>query len=71
MPSAAGEAPAGWDATGHPLWHRMWTLLHTPAVSLPGATGPHGVPVGVQGIGPCRQDERVLAIAAWMHARLG
>jgi Asp-tRNA(Asn)/Glu-tRNA(Gln) amidotransferase A subunit family amidase len=71
VPSAQGEAPEGLDATGNPLFNRMWTLLHTPAVSLPGAMGPHGLPVGVQVIGPCGQDDRVLAIAAWMHERLG
>lgn len=70
VPSAPGEAPAGLDATGNPLLNRMWTLLHTPAVSLPGAVGPHGLPVGVQVIGPRSQDERLLAIAAWMHQRL-
>ncbi len=70
VPSAPGEAPAGLDATGNPLFNRMWTLLHTPAVSLPGAHGAHGLPVGVQVIGPCGQDERLLAIAAWMHVRL-
>lgn len=71
VPSAPGEAPDGLDATGSPLFNRMWTLLHTPAVSLPGAVGPHGLPVGVQVIGPCGQDDHVLAVAAWMHERLG
>lgn len=71
VPSAPGEAPAGLDTTGDPLFNRMWTLLHTPAVTLPGHTGPHGLPVGVQVIGPLGMDERLLAIAAWMQDRLG
>jgi Asp-tRNA(Asn)/Glu-tRNA(Gln) amidotransferase A subunit family amidase len=71
VPSAPGEAPAGLEATGNPIFNRMWTLLHTPAVTLPSHVGPHGLPVGVQVIGPLRMDDRLLAIAAWMHARLG
>jgi Asp-tRNA(Asn)/Glu-tRNA(Gln) amidotransferase A subunit family amidase len=71
VPSAPGEAPRGLDATGDPLFNRMWTLLHVPAVTLPGFTGPNGLPVGVQVIGPLGQDDRLLAIAAWMHARIG
>jgi Asp-tRNA(Asn)/Glu-tRNA(Gln) amidotransferase A subunit family amidase len=71
VPSAPGEAPRGLDATGDPLFNRMWTLLHVPAVTLPGFTGAHGLPVGVQVIGPLGQDDRLLAIAAWMHARIG
>jgi Asp-tRNA(Asn)/Glu-tRNA(Gln) amidotransferase A subunit family amidase len=70
VPSAPGEAPAGLEATGNPIFNRMWTLLHTPAVTLPSHTGPHGLPVGVQVIGPLGMDDRLLAIAAWMHARL-
>jgi Asp-tRNA(Asn)/Glu-tRNA(Gln) amidotransferase A subunit family amidase len=71
VPSAPGEAPAGLDATGNPVFNRLWTLLHTPAVTLPGLSGPHGLPVGIQVIGPLGMDERLLAIAAWMHPCLG
>jgi Asp-tRNA(Asn)/Glu-tRNA(Gln) amidotransferase A subunit family amidase len=71
VPSAPGEAPAGLDATGNPIFNRMWTLLHTPAVNLPGHIGPHGLPVGVQVIGPLGMDDRLLSIAAWMHSRIG
>jgi amidase len=70
VPSAPGEAPVGLEATGNPIFNRMWTLLHTPAVTLPSHTGPNGLPVGVQVIGPLGMDDRLLAIAAWVHARL-
>ena len=70
VPSAPGEAPEGLSATGDPLFNRMWTLLHTPAVNLPGLVGTHGLPVGVQVIGSVGQDDRLLAIAAWMQTRL-
>jgi Asp-tRNA(Asn)/Glu-tRNA(Gln) amidotransferase A subunit family amidase len=69
-PSAPGEAPAGLSATGNPLFNRMWTLLHVPAVSLPGYVGANGLPVGVQVIGPIGADDRLLAIADWLHVRL-
>lgn len=71
VPSAPGEAPEGLEATGSPIFNRMWTLLHTPAVTLPGHTGPQGLPVGVQVIGALGQDDRLLAITAWMQERLG
>lgn len=70
VPSAPGEAPAGLEATGNPLFNRMWTLLHTPAVSLPGRTGAHGLPVGIQLVGPLQADACVLAVAAWAHPLL-
>ena len=70
VPSAAGEAPAGLGATGNPLFNRMWTLLHTPVISLPGLSGPQGLPVGVQAVGALGADDHLLAAAAWMHPRL-
>ena len=70
VPSAPGEAPAGLGATGNPLFNRMWTLLHTPVISLPGLSGPQGLPVGVQAVGPLGADDHLLAVAAWMHPHL-
>ena len=71
VPSAPGEAPAGLGATGNPLFNRTWTLLHTPVISLPGLSGPQGLPVGVQAVGPLGADDHLLAVAAWMHPHLG
>ena len=70
VPSAPGEAPAGLGATGNPLFNRTWTLLHTPVVNLPGLSGPQGLPVGVQAVGPLGGDDHLLAAAAWMHPHL-
>ena len=70
VPSAPGEAPAGLEATGDPIFNRLWTLLHPPAVNLPGLSGPQGLPVGVQAIGPIGADESLLAAAGWMQAQL-
>lgn len=64
-PSAPGEAPKGLGATGNPVFQTMWTLLHVPCVTLPTATGPNGLPVGVQMIGRRGDDRRVLETAKW------
>jgi amidase len=70
-PSTAGEAPAGIDATGDPLFNRIWTLLHVPVVHVPFAHGPHGLPVGVTVAGAVGDDRTTLRAADWIHARLG
>ncbi len=69
-PSTTGEAPAGLEATGDPLYCRAWTLLGLPCVHLPFARGAHGLPVGVQLVGRMGDDHRLLAIAHWAHERL-
>jgi Asp-tRNA(Asn)/Glu-tRNA(Gln) amidotransferase A subunit family amidase len=62
-PAAAGEPPLA-DTTGDPAFCRIWTLLGTPAVTLPGLRGPDGLPLGVQLVGPRDDDARLLAVAA-------
>ena len=42
VPSSIGEAPAGLDGTGDPLFCRSWTLLGLPCVHLPFARGQSG-----------------------------
>ena len=69
-PSAVGTAPRGLNATGDPLFSRMWTLLGVPSVTLPGATGQLGLPIGVQLIGTFREDDKLLAIARWVEDKL-
>ncbi|HEX7384570.1 MAG TPA: amidase, partial [Burkholderiaceae bacterium] len=66
-PSAPGEAPKGLAATGDPVFCRIWTLLGAPAVNVPGAKGPTGLPVGVQVVGRPREDARALGVAEWLH----
>ena len=70
-PSTVGEAPAGIQATGDPLFNRMWTLLHTPCVHLPSGLGPRGLPVGVTIAGPIGAERATLLAADWIHARIG
>jgi amidase len=69
-PSAPGEAPASLAATGDPIFCRMWTVLHVPAINLPCGLGPHGLPVGLQIIGRRGDDARALAVADWVHQRM-
>ncbi|CAB3793664.1 amidase [Pararobbsia alpina] len=59
VPSATGEAPAGTSWTGDPVFNRMWSLLGTPALTLPVGNGPNGLPIGVQLVGR-RDSDRVL-----------
>ncbi|MGE5146731.1 MAG: amidase [Candidatus Eiseniibacteriota bacterium] len=68
--SAPGEAPKGLAGTGDPTFNRLWTVLHTPALTLPSGTGPQGLPLGVQLVGRFRDDARVIAAARWIAARL-
>ncbi len=69
-PSAVGTAPRGLHATGDPLFSRMWTLLGVPSITLPGYTGQLGLPIGVQLIGDFREDDKLLAMARWVEAKL-
>ena len=61
-PAVLGEAPTT-ETTGDPLLCRMWTLLGTPAIAVPGLTGPAGLPVGVQVTAPPGRDAIALGAA--------
>jgi Asp-tRNA(Asn)/Glu-tRNA(Gln) amidotransferase A subunit family amidase len=63
-PAAAGEAPVGRQDTGNPVFNSMWTLLHVPCIGIPCSTGPNGMPVGVQIVGPRFGDAALLDVAA-------
>ena len=69
VPAALGEAPLRSEGnTGDPLLCRAWTLLGVPAISVPGLTGPAGMPVGVQLIG--LDEAAVLGAAKRVEAAL-
>jgi len=70
-PSAIGEAPIGIQATGDPLFNRIWTLLRTPCVHVPCALGSHGLPLGVSVVGPPHADRATLLAAHWVQAKIG
>jgi Asp-tRNA(Asn)/Glu-tRNA(Gln) amidotransferase A subunit family amidase len=66
VPAVVGEPPAlSEGVTGDPLFCRPWTLLGTPALSVPGLTGSHGAPAGVQLVGAVGADPAVLDAGAF------
>jgi amidase len=68
-PAAVGEAPVGLGSTGDPAFNRIWTLLGTPAASLPLGRGPAGLPVGVQVVGAPGADAALAATCGWIVDR--
>ena len=69
-PSAPGEAPKGLDATGDPIFSRMWSLLRVPSVTLPAGTGAAGLPLGIQLVGRYENDNGLLRDAQWIQSAL-
>ncbi len=61
-PAVLGEAPSI-DTTGDPLLCRMWTLLGTPTIAVPGLHGADGLPIGLQVVGPRGRDGVALGAA--------
>jgi len=70
VPAAPGEAPAGLAYTGNPVFNRMWTLLGTPAVTIPAGRGPSGLPVGIQLVGRIGDDARLMECALFAERAL-
>jgi len=69
-PSAQGEAPDSLDNTGDPVFCRIWTVLHTPAINVPAGLGAQGMPVGLQVIGPVSSDALTLSAAHAVHQHI-
>ncbi|MGH6725447.1 MAG: amidase [Pseudolabrys sp.] len=67
--AAPGEAPIG-TATGNPVFCSAWSLLGTPAISLPLLHGANGLPIGVQLVGMRGNDGRLLRTARWLSERV-
>ncbi len=65
-PATTGEAPAGLDSTGSPIFCTLWTLCGAPAVTLPLFQGTNGLPMGAQLVGPKGDDARLLRTARWL-----
>lgn len=65
-PAAPGTAPEGLGSTGNPAFNSLWTLFGTPAVTIPMLMGRNGLPLGVQLVGRCGDDARLLRIARWL-----
>ena len=69
-PATTGEAPAGLEATGSPIFCTLWTLCGLPAVSLPLLEGASGLPLGVQLVGRRGDDARLLRSARALAERI-
>jgi Asp-tRNA(Asn)/Glu-tRNA(Gln) amidotransferase A subunit family amidase len=65
-PATTGEAPMGLESTGSPVFCTLWTLCGVPAMTLPLMTGPAGMPLGVQLVGPRGDDARLLRTGRWL-----
>jgi Asp-tRNA(Asn)/Glu-tRNA(Gln) amidotransferase A subunit family amidase len=69
-PAAPGEAPEGLHATGNAAFNVLWTLVGTPALTLPVGRGAKGLPVGLQVVGRAGEDARLLRAANWLQRRI-
>jgi Asp-tRNA(Asn)/Glu-tRNA(Gln) amidotransferase A subunit family amidase len=62
-PSTSGEAPADLVSVSSSAFNRVWTLMHVPCLTIPAYSGPNGMPVGVQVVGPVGSDVATIAAA--------
>jgi Asp-tRNA(Asn)/Glu-tRNA(Gln) amidotransferase A subunit family amidase len=69
-PPAAGEAPEGLEATGDPMFGRIWSALGNPGLTLPYGHGATGLPIGVLLTGARDQDRAFLHMAQTLEAKL-
>jgi Asp-tRNA(Asn)/Glu-tRNA(Gln) amidotransferase A subunit family amidase len=68
--SAPGIAPEGLASTGSSTFNRLWTLMGTPCVNVPGLTDDDGMPLGIQVIGRFGADRATLEAALFVEAAL-
>ena len=68
--SAPGAAPSGLGSTGASTFNRLWTLMGTPCVNIPGLADPAGLPLGVQIIGRFGADHATLEAARFVESAL-
>jgi Asp-tRNA(Asn)/Glu-tRNA(Gln) amidotransferase A subunit family amidase len=65
-PSAPGVAPHGLGFTGDPAFNRLWTLMGTPCVNVPGLSDGE-LPLGVQIVGDFGCDRGALEAALFVE----
>jgi Asp-tRNA(Asn)/Glu-tRNA(Gln) amidotransferase A subunit family amidase len=65
-PSAPSAAP-GPDTTGPAIFNRLWTLMGTPCVNVPGLDDASGMPLGVQIVGRFGRDREALLAARFLE----
>jgi Asp-tRNA(Asn)/Glu-tRNA(Gln) amidotransferase A subunit family amidase len=69
--SAPGPAPEGYASTGEARFNRLFTLLGTPCVNVPGLRADSGLPIGIQVVAPFARDGIALDVARRLEAVLG
>lgn len=69
-PAALGPAPQGLTSTGDAIFNGLWTLIGTPAVTIPVLTAENGLPMGVQLVGPRHGDGQLLRTANWLWTKM-
>jgi Asp-tRNA(Asn)/Glu-tRNA(Gln) amidotransferase A subunit family amidase len=69
-PSTTGEAPDDLVGISNSAFNSTWTLMHGPCVTIPAFTGPNGLPVGVQIVGPPNTGDTVITAGAWIARQL-
>jgi Asp-tRNA(Asn)/Glu-tRNA(Gln) amidotransferase A subunit family amidase len=65
--SALGAAPKGLGSIGTSQFNRLWTLLGTPCVNVPGFLDEAGLPLGVQIVGRFGADHQALSAAYFLE----
>jgi Asp-tRNA(Asn)/Glu-tRNA(Gln) amidotransferase A subunit family amidase len=65
-PSSPGAAPQGLAFTGNPMFNRLWTLMGTPCVNVPGLSD-NGLPLGIQIVGRFGRDRMALEAALFVE----
>ncbi|WP_375459115.1 amidase [uncultured Enterovirga sp.] len=68
--SATGAAPRGLASTGDPKFNRLWTMLGTPCVTVPGLRNAAALPIGIQVVAPFARDHVALEVAEFVEAAL-
>jgi Asp-tRNA(Asn)/Glu-tRNA(Gln) amidotransferase A subunit family amidase len=66
-PSAPGAAPRGLGSTGTSIFNRLWTLMGSPCVNVPGLMDDSGLPLGVQVVGRFGRDRATLEAALFLE----
>ena len=66
VPSAPGAAPRGLGSTGDAAFNRLWTLMGTPCVNVPGLDD-GDLPLGVQIVGRFGGDREALEAALFVE----
>lgn len=62
-PSVVDEAPVGVENTGDMSFCSTWTIMHVPALNVPGFAGENGMPIGLTALAPRFRDRHLIHVA--------